>query len=81
MSAVTQWLAHDKAVKLTDAQKSDIINHIGCLCGMMQSVNEVLGDGVDNEIDMANLAYTASLLAELTSKLNRLLQTPPIVSS
>ena len=81
MSAVTQWLRRVNRRTLSDDQKSDVVNHIGCLCEMSKSVNDVLGEGMVNEVDAINLSHTASLLAELSRELNGLLQTPPSIGS
>ena len=77
MSALTQWLGRANRCTLNDDQKSDVINHIGYLCEMAKSVNDVLGECVVNDGDAVKLAHTASLLVELSGELNGLLQTPP----
>ena len=66
MSALTQWLGRANKRMLSEDQKSDVINHIGCLCEMTKSVNDVLSEDTINDVDAINLAQTASLLAELS---------------
>lgn len=77
MTSLIKWLICDQKPHITASDEQEIFSSIGVLSGMAQSINEIIGIGVDREIDNANLAFTASLLAEIIGELNSLLQKPP----
>lgn len=77
MSTLLTGLVRVDKATLTDDDRHNIVNHIGCLAGMCESITDVLGDHIESHKHSEHLALTASLLAEIIAELNALLQTPP----
>lgn len=74
MGSLLEGFNRVERTELTPELRANILNNIGCLASMAQSVNEVLGVGINTENDASNLAFTAALVNELIGELNGLLQ-------
>lgn len=74
MSTLLEGLIRTDSAQVTPELRETIVNNIGCLASMARSVSEAIADSGLPEQDTHNLAYTASLLAELIETLNGCLQ-------